>query len=259
MPIPDNHLSASRVNTFMRCGMQYYFRYCDGLISPPSGALAVGSSFHSSIAKDYLQKANTRANLPLDEVMDFFSEDWQERKHEVQWWEGEEPGRFKDQGYGLLEAYYNEIALAVQPASVEREFEIQFANKDWNFIGYIDRVDEDGVIAETKTVGQTPPRPKTDHKGQIVAYTTGYRSEGHVESESRLEYAVKLKTPKIVSYPFKVSNTEVDFFLAQIARVASLIENEVFMPNRTSRLCNQRWCGYSQACSRMLGGIIPKG
>lgn len=259
MPIPDDHLSASRVNTFMRCGMQYLFRYIEGLISPPSGALALGSSFHATIGKDYQQKVETGANMRLDSYLDYYSDDWQERKHEIRWWEGEKEGKFKDQGYGLLEAYYNEIALEVQPASVERKFEIEFANKDYSFVGYIDLVDEDGVIVEAKTKATTPPRPQADHKLQVVGYTTGFRSEGKVESGARLDYVVKLKTPKIVSYPFKVSDTEIEFFLGQVARVGMMIENEVFMPNRTSRLCNQRWCGYSDRCSKMLGGIIPKG
>jgi len=260
MPIPDNHLSASRVNTFMRCGMQYYFRYIDGLISPPSGALALGSSFHGTIGWDHAQKVETGANMPLDSYLDHFSDDWQERKHEVCWWEGEKEGAFKDQGYGLLEAYYKEIALEVQPASVERKFEIEFANKDWSFVGYIDLVDEDDVIVEAKTIKSTPPRPKADHMLQTVGYTTGYRSEGHVELESRIDYAVKLKKPKIVSYPFKVSDSEIDFFLGQVARVAMMIENEMFLNSRhlSPFPCSHKFCGYSSRCEQVLGGIVPE-
>lgn len=260
MPIPDDHLSASRVNTFMRCGMTYFFRYCEGLISPPSGALALGSSFHATIAKDYADKVDSGANMPLDSYLDYYSDDWQERKHEVRWWEGEKEGAFKDQGYGLLETYYNEIALEVQPAAVERKFEIEFANKDYSFVGYIDRVDTDNTIVETKTIASTPPRPKADHMLQTVGYTTGYRSEGHVELESRIDYAVKLKKPKIVSYPFKVSNTEVDFFLSQVARVAMMIENEMFLNSRhlSPFPCSHKFCGFANSCEKMLGGIVPE-
>lgn len=258
--IPDDHLSASRVNTFNRCGMQYYFRHCEALVSPPSGALSLGSSFHVGVEHNYHQKIDSHEDLPVAEVLDAFSTDFDERKHETAWWEGEKPEQFKDQGIGLLQTYQGEIAAKVQPGSVERQFEIPFDNKDWTFTGRIDLVDNQDVIVETKTIGRTPPGPQPDHKFQTIAYTTGFRQEGGRESGARIDYTVKNKTPKTVSYSFNVHDAEIEFFLSQVARVALMIENEMFMNSRhlSPFPCSHRFCGYATLCESKIGGIVPE-
>lgn len=256
--IPDDYLSATRLNMFTRCGMQYYFRYCEGLIAPPSGVLSLGSSFHAAIGHNYDQKRQTQIDLKIGEVLDFFSTDFTERSHETAWYDGENPLAFKDQGVGLIREYQKAIAIDVQPKSVEGEFSIPFENKDWTFIGRADLIDSNDVLVEAKTIRATPPRPQSDHMIQTVGYVTGFRSTGAKESSARIDYAVKNKTPKMVSYPFVVQDAQVEFFLAQVARVAHMIEAEMFIPNRNQYLCNRRFCGYWQECEKTCGGIVPE-
>lgn len=258
--IPDDHLSVSRVNTFKRCPMQYYFRYCEGIISPPSGALSLGSSFHVAIGTNYEQKLKSRVDLKVEEVLDLFSADFDERTHETAWWEDEKPAQFKDQGAGLLRVYQKEIAANVQPASVEREFEMPFENKGWTFIGRIDLIDIEDRVIEAKTIGRRPPAPQADHILQTIAYTTGFRQEGHKESGARIDYAVKNKKPICVSYPFQVHDVQVEFFLTEVARVAHMIESEMFMNSRhlSPFPCSHRYCGYASMCERKIGGIVTE-
>jgi hypothetical protein len=238
--------------------MQYYFRYCEGLIAPPSGAMSLGSSFHAAVEHNYRQKVDSRIDLKAEEVLDAFSGDFEERKHETAWSEDEEPGQFKDQGVGLIREYHHFMAPMIQPSSVEREFQIPFENKDWIFTGRVDLVDEADTIVETKTIGQTPGKPLPDHILQTTAYVTGFRSTGERESGARIDYAVKNKKPKMVSYPFMVQDAQVEFFLAQVARVAHMIESEMFLPNRNQRLCSHRFCGYASRCEQVCGGIVPE-
>jgi len=258
-PIPDNHLSASRVNTFGRCPMQYYFRYCLELTSPPSGALSLGSSFHIALEHYYKQKLN-KVSLEVGEVLDAFSTDFDERIHDTAWWKDEQPGKFKDQGVGLLKVYHKDIAVDVQPTSVEHTFEIPFENKEWTFTGRTDLIAE-GVVREAKTIGQRPSAVKAPHKLQIVMYATANRYEGNVETGARVDYAVKNKTPICVSYPFQVQDAEVDFFLKQVSRVALMIENEMFMNSRhlSPFPCSHKFCGYATRCEKTIGGIVAEG
>lgn len=256
--IPDDYLSWTRMSMLTRCGMQYYFRYCEGLIVPPSGAMSLGSSFHTGVEHNNRQKMDSRVDLPLAEVLDVFSTDFEERKHETAWYKEEEPGVFKDQGIGLLGAYHHIIAPTIQPLSVEMEFSIPFENKGWTFEGRVDLVDDNGVLIENKTIGRTPGKPEATHKGQIEAYVTGFRSAGPKEASCRINYAVKNKTPKMVSYDFKVQDAQVEFFLAQVARVAHMIENEMFIPNRNQYLCSHRFCGYASRCEQVCRGIVPE-
>lgn len=256
--IPDDHLSSSRLNMFMRCGMQYYFRYCEGRIAPPSGAMSLGSSFHVAIGYNYAQKLESHEDMKTAELLDAFSTDFDERMHETALYDGEFSWAFKDQGVGLLREYHQVISPGVQPSSVEREFEIPFENKSWTFTGRIDMVDKDNTIVEAKTIGSTPPRPKSDHLLQTTGYTAGLRSEGSKEKGARIDYAVKNKTPKVVSYPFKVADAQVEFFLGQVARAAHMIENEMFLPNRNHMYCSHRMCGYATRCEQICKGIVPE-
>lgn len=256
--IPDDYLSATRVNMFMRCSMQYYFRYCEGLIAPPSGAMSLGSSFHTAVEGNYGQKLESHTDLKAEEVFDIFSTDFERRKHETAWYEGEKPDAFKDQGVGLLREYHKVISPTVQPASVEGQFSIPFENKPWTFEGRVDLVDDKQILIEAKTIRATPSRPESGHKLQTIGYTAGLRSTGDKESGVRIDYAVKNKTPKMVSHSFQVQDADVEFFLSQVARVAHMIETEMFLPNRNHRLCSYRYCGYSKQCEQICGGIVPE-
>lgn len=256
--IPDDYLSSTRLNMFTRCGIQYYFRYCEGRIAPPSGVLSLGSSFHAAIGHNYDQKRQTHVDLKVDEVLDVFSTDFTERSHGTAWYEGEDPLAFKDQGVGLIREYQKVISPGVHPQSVEGEFSIPFQNKDWTFIGRTDLVDSNNVLIEAKTIRAKPPRPQSDHMIQTVGYVTGYRSTGAKEKSARIDYAVKNKTPKMVSYPFVVQDAQIEFFLSQVARVAHMIEAEMFIPNRNQYLCSHRFCGYAGRCEQLCGGIVPE-
>jgi hypothetical protein len=237
--------------------MQYYFRYCEGLIAPPSGAMSQGSSFHTAVEHNYRQKVESHRDIG-GEILDVFSTDFDERKHETAWYDGEEPGAFKDQGIGLLNEYHLAIAPNVQPSSVEVEFEILFENKTWTFKGRVDLVDDADILIETKTIGRTPGKPEAAHRGQVESYVTGFRSTGEKESSARIDYAVKNKKPKMVSYPFVVQDAQIEFFLAQVARVATMIEAEMFIPNRNQYLCSHRFCGFANRCEQVCGGIVPE-
>jgi hypothetical protein len=220
--------------------------------------MSLGSSFHAGIGYNYGQKLETREDLKIDEVLDAFSTDFDERMHETALYEGEFPWTFKDQGVGLLREYHKVISPGVQPVSVEREFEIPFENKPWTYTGRIDLVDDSNTVVEAKTIGSTPPRPQTAHRGQTIGYAAGLRSEGQKESGARIDYAVKNKTPKVVSYEFRVQNAEVEFFLEQVARTAHMIENEMFLPNRNHMYCSHRMCGYATRCEQVCKGIVPE-
>ena len=235
--------------------MVYYFRYCEGLISPPSGALTLGLSFHSSIAHNYRQKKESREDLPVSDVLDKFSTEFDHRKHETVWVEDEKPGVVKDRGIGLLREYQRVVAPPTQPKQVEMEFTIDFDNKDFTFLGYLDLVDDKNTIVETKTTSRRPSKPKPDHLLQTTAYATGFRAnEGESEKGVRLDYAVSNGKAEIISFDRHVTGEEIGFFLTLVGRVAHAIESEVWIPNRANFLCSEKWCGYWNICHGKCGG-----
>jgi hypothetical protein len=62
------------VNTFLSCPAKWYFRYAPGLREPPTGALALGTAFHSVLAANFRQKIETKQDLPAQQLEESFGE-----------------------------------------------------------------------------------------------------------------------------------------------------------------------------------------
>jgi len=256
-----DHSSASQINMYLRCSAQYAFRYLDGLKCPPGSALTLGSSFHSAVGGNYAQKVESKVDLPVADVCDLFSTQWEAAKHETAFYPDEDPGEIKDSGIMLLREYQTVLAPNVQPAFAESKFELSFKNIEEKFVGYVDLVDEHGIIRETKTASKNPGLGVLpDHKLQVISYATGYRVT-HKEPERNVfvDYCIKKKKPEITSYSVKVYDTDIDYFLGMVMLVLDGIKKGVAIPNRASNLCSYRWCGYAALCEKKYGGIVRKG
>ena len=254
-----NHISASRVNTYNRCGMQYYFRYVERLIKPPSAALTLGASFHETTATNYRQKIETHADLPLPDVLEVFAAEMDQRIPETDWQDAD-PGQTKDSGIQLVEKYYNVVAVPTQPLEVEQKFELSFKNRDYLFVGIVDLIDAKRIIRETKTTSRTPSSPRDEHVLQSVAYATGYRAKTkQKEAGIQIDYAVRSffkAEPMIVSFTVEAAKEQIMFFLGLMDRTVRGIEQEVWIPRRDSFLCSRRWCGYWNECEKACWGRV---
>ena len=65
MPKPK-YLSVSQVNMYLRCPLQYMFRYIEGLKLPPKSAMTLGKSIHFGIEGNYRQKIDSHKDLPKE-------------------------------------------------------------------------------------------------------------------------------------------------------------------------------------------------
>lgn len=253
------HLSPSQINMFLRCGAQYYFRYILGLKCPPKSAMTFGSSVDAGLNFNYSQKIQSRKDLKVNEVLDAYSTAFDLGKSETEWEKEEDPAEIKDTGIVLLKKYQDEIAPTIQPASVQEQLAIPFDDFDYDLLGYIDLIDEKGVIIDNKTSGKSPAKDKdgdgykisADHDIQLSTYALGYRIKyGKPEKGLRVDYLIKTKEPKFIQVPLKKKNEDLNFLLRLIGYVADGIKKEVFIPNRLGMLCNERWCGYYHKCMK---------
>ncbi len=250
------HLSSSRVNMFLRCPRQFFYRYCEGLVVPPSGAMTRGSSYHRGVHANMSQKIETHEDLPVNDVLDVFSTEYEARAHDTFWLDTEDKGEIKDSGIVLLREYQNIIAPTIQPVASEQEFELQLENKEWAFTGILDIKDDEEVIHENKTSSRSLRQPRQEHLLQLTAYLTGAWQAEVVGRQGRLTYAVSKKLPEIVSHDVIMSQAGVLYFLTIIAQVANAIESEIWTLNRSHNLCSKRYCGYSGMCLKQFGGYI---
>ena len=118
MNIP--RISKTQYNMYAeRCPVQYEFRYELGIKEKPAGAMKLGGSVHKAVEHNYIQKADSHKDIPLDEATDYFSQNLKQEleREEVDYDEGETPGTLQDQGVGLVKAHHTVIAPATAPKS----------------------------------------------------------------------------------------------------------------------------------------------
>lgn len=249
-------LSPSKINTFERCQLQYKFRYLDNLRKPPGVAAAIGTATHKAIEVNLRAKLDTGALLPLEAVQQA-ARDTMENE-----WAGgvqldpEEPadkGAAVDQAVALAELHHVEVAPTVNPIAIERPFGVQVA-PGLKLTGHIDIVEADGV-ADNKTIGKTPSAIKGDHLAQLKLYAVGVMvNDGTLPAQVKIDYLVKLKTPKAVRLAVPMTTATAQRALDRLSLTARVIQRAVksgdFLPAPADGwACSERWCGYWAECA----------
>jgi len=251
-PIEEKkHLSASQINTYLRCPMQYYYRYTRDLKLPPKSVLTLGSSVHAGIAHNYSQKKKSKRDLKIKTILDVYSQSFDLGAKETEWKEDEKPGKVKDQGVDLLNVYHENISPKIQPMEVEQKYEVDFPNVDYTFLGYIDLIDDKKRIIDHKTIARTPSSIGSDHRLQLTGYALAYRaSTGKKERAVRADYMVKNCTAKTVSIEEKIKEGDINRLLKLMAYVAKAIKEKLFYPQPHNFMCSAKNCGYWEICHK---------
>ncbi|MDL1966276.1 MAG: PD-(D/E)XK nuclease family protein [Candidatus Desulfofervidus auxilii] len=242
------HLSVSQINMYLRCGLQYFYRYVMGMKLPPAGAMVLGGGVHKVIEEDYKEKKEKGQNKALSEKQDMFVEEFKERIKEAELREDEKPEEMEKQGVGLIKVHHEEVAIATEPLEVEQPFEIHFEGKDYSLIGRIDLVTIEGVI-DHKTASRkyNQNQVETDLQLPIYSFVTGINDVG-------FDVLVKTKKPAVQKIRAKCDEAKAKRVKAYIAKVAEAIERQVFLPAQPgSWVCSPKWCGYWEICHKDLG------
>lgn len=242
------YISISQIKMYLRCPLQYKFRYIDDLIIPPTSTITLGKTMHTTLETNYSQKIETKQDLPLSHVMDIFSDTWNKEAENTQFEEDEKPGQVKDEGIGLLGLYHAKISPKIQPALVEKEFELGFENVPYTLKGYIDLVDEYKTIIDHKTTKRSMPEDHITTDLQLTCYALGYRTiTGEREVQLRLDVMVRNKQPKLQQLTTTRSQEDISRFLKLTAHVIKAIHSGIFYPNENF-MCPV--CGYKELCKK---------
>lgn len=260
-----DHLSPSQISMYLKCSLQWFWRYHEGIIIPPKGIMTQSNSIHTAIEGNFKQKIDTFIDLPTSDVLDIFSTDFNERKHETAWYKDEKPAMFKDEGYSLLKGYQKLIAPTIQPSYVEHKFEIHFDNFDIPLIGRMDLIHNE-IIADNKTTGKSPSviMKEADSSLQLTAYALAYRAEFHrpekgvsiialfrpKEEKEQIPHPFTKKTEKtkevnVRNFPTTRNEKAINRYLKLMAYVKHAIENDIYHPCDPSNWwCSSQFCGY---------------
>ena len=242
------HLSVTQIKMFLRCPLQYFFRYKQGIKIPPNSAMTMGRCIHQTI-EDLYKKKIEKQEMAEDEVKERFSNHWGVESKETQFKRDEKSGELKDEGIKLISKYVEDIAPTVQPKELEKRFELEFENVPYTLVGIIDLIETGGIIVDHKCSKRSPNQSDIDRDIQLSAYQLGYRSMyGKDPSGLRYDYVVRNKTPKTVQCQTSRSPEALNRFLKLVGHVSKAIENEIYFPNASMISCS--CCGYKDLCRK---------
>lgn len=244
-----SHLSASSIDTFLRCQQQWAFRYIEDIKSPPGIALVQGSSFHDAAEANDSHKMLTGDDLPLEAVLDFGRDQFEVRSQEVEDWDGRTPGEVVDETLGLVGAYHTELAPTVQPLATELRIDLMEPEWEIPLIGYVDVVTPQGPI-DRKTSGKRKTQTDLDRNLQAAIYQLDAHRKGEPEAFA-WHVAVKTKHPmtQVLVRPEADHAHTVRFVSRVQESIVLAVRSGVFLPAQPDSWgCSERFCGYWSIC-----------
>jgi len=140
--------SISQIGMYIRCGLQWEFRYIQGLIIPPSAAATQGRAVDAGISLNLAQKVTSGIDIPLEQVRDHTSDIF-EKEAVTTVWDGDDRGEVKDQALQIVTLHHKELAPTIQPATVQEKFRLNLEG-EFDVQGIIDITEKNDVVVDTK-------------------------------------------------------------------------------------------------------------
>lgn len=247
--LPKGYLSNSQISTYLRCGLQYEFRYIKELSSKPSVALAEGKSMHKALEEGLTYQKVTGKVPPLDLLTDSWFDAWKENKKEVPEWD-EEPEHIEVRDRTLLWLYHSERMPRIKPIEVEQRFWMLGGRMEVPILGYIDLVAdllEEGnkrCVIDHKVVKKSKSQSDVDNDLQLTLYAkaTGIPNVAFESFTKGTKPVVKV----VEGYRDKA---DIEWSGRVIDLVADGISKGNFIPTDPSNwACSAKWCSFWEVC-----------
>ena len=248
---PAEILSPSQVTQFLHCPAKWYFRYILDLKEPTTAATALGKAFHETIAYNFRQKIETSLDLPLGDCVAYFRSSLGAQLETAALERGIQPVELLDLGTVMIEKYLCEAAPLIRPAAVETRVAGSIGGVKVR--GYVDLLDAEGRIIDTKSALKPIKGISHDHQFQLTSYAmitpeaTGF---------CRLDTVTKGRTVRLSQKSFQVGAADRRYAETIYPMVQESIREGIFLPRRSSGLCSRKYCGYWGSCEREFGGVV---
>lgn len=272
------HLSFTQITMYLRCSMQYYFRYVLGIKTPPEIPLASGKGLHAALEWNARHKMKTKEDMPLDDLKDMTADMLDIELNEIEG-QAAEKGEAKDESIAQVALFRLRDAPSIQPLAVEYPFTLiipgddEYPDPPLPVIGFVDTYSEldrprsnpggtARVIAleDYKRVNQKRNQLEVDLTPQLTLYdmvffeqtgalpdVIGLRQFTHTKKDGAAVTPI-YRSPELMEPTVRFLRWE--RMKQQVRRVQDAIRKGVFIPTDDSKTCS--WCGYRQMCQYSL-------
>jgi hypothetical protein len=252
------HVSASQLGTYFGCGMQWKFRYVDGLIIPPGVAAYIGKGVHSAAEVNFTQKIKTEEDLPLDDLKDAARDGYllPMRDEGLYLTHDELAAKASiiddglDKALQLTELLHGRFAPNIFPTAVERELRWTDPEIRVEWLGYAD-LQEEETLHDIKSTGKTWSQMDADRSDQLTLYDWMVEEiDGAAPAQLELDIFKRLKA-SVNYYPLYTERTAADRIALQrkAKKMVEMVDKGIALPaDPGSWRCSERWCGYWSTC-----------
>jgi len=242
----------SHLQTFLKCGKQYEFRYIKGLVIPPRAALTVGKTVDRAVNANMISKIVGKP-ATLEEVLAVTSDEFDKEITSTVLEEDEQPGELKDQAIQLSQLHFKHVAPTIEPVTVQEEFVIEMEG-GYDVGGTMDLTDKDGLIRDTKTAARQNASGYTVSRAfQPAMYDFAYEAIRGERAKGFVFDVLKKPTKRIAAeyerHDGKVEEDDRNWLFDSIDAVHKAIQAGVALPApEGSWYCSPKWCGYWNIC-----------
>ncbi len=243
-PLPT--VSPTQVRTFQRCPLAYKHRFLDQWTGAQSSAGLLGHAVHSAIEATLKARRKFRIDLPLDEMENVFDEAWNRglpAETEDATGSREEFDSAREEGYGMVEFYLENVAPGLKPHLVEHRITFDLDGVPVPVVGQVDLIERDGTVVDHKTSLHLYPEDYLDNDLQLFCYAVGYAffrlgvrarkgvvPRAALVGEARVDVIVRQPSPQLQQIRKKYSDDDLSRIAETLRGVASTIEMRRFPP-----------------------------
>ncbi len=249
-------ISASQVQCYLGCPLQYKFRYIDKLPRPwRASAMAFGSSIHSAI--EWFHRERIADRMPLESaVVSIFLADWHAQNVEpLVFADGESKDGLAEKGSAMIRLYVKESGKSV-PSAVEERFSVGLVDAEsWEELGVdlhgvIDLVESDGTVVDLKTSGRSFDVGSLERHLQLSIYALAVLGRTGRIPKLRIDALMKTKVARLERYEVHRSHSDLAWAARLIRRVVGAIDARQFFPSPSWRCAE---CEYYARCQAWRG------
>ena len=241
--------SASKIDLYKRCPLQFKFRYALHVPGRPGAPLEVGSAVHAVLEKMAKRRANGETTSE-EQALDLLERHWKYDGFDSEKRLKEGRDAAADMIRTFMKWDQGAADRGIEIVGVEQEFKMDIDGL--KFVGKMDRVDKgpDGryVVTDYKT-GKTPTRKsEIAHDVQMNLYALAAKSiYGELPDKTMQLFVAKDK-----EVPNKIDEETLDKERDAILGMARDILGGKFPANPSYQGC--RWCDYVQICDDRYPG-----
>lgn len=241
-------LDFTAVDTYLKCGMQFYFSRIAGIKAPPSVALLEGSSHHKAFRKNNVNKRDKGKDLGRAALTDEFVESFRKATSQEDLdWGDEDENDITKRAKTFHGEYLANVAPKMNPEWVEQPFlsDESMDGVDFKIGGIIDLTSSKSVY-DYKVVGRAKSQSEADQSLQLSLYARATKLK-------KVAYVLLIKKahPEIAIVESRRSQRQIDWAMVVASRVAKAVKAGVFpmaRPDPSSWWCSEKFCGYWGRC-----------